>query len=111
MQLNAFQPAGVTSLVAASSSTGLAPSQIAASGVPGAMLANPSTQAIYVAIGSSLIAAAVPTTSIPSAGLCLGPGSKQSFTIPGNPNLRWLSAVTSGGVAAPGLFVTPGLGQ
>lgn len=108
---NAFQPAGITSLVAASSSTGLAPTQIGGSGVPGALLVNPSTQAIYVAFGSSSIAAAASTTALLSAGLCINPGVSKSFTIPGNPNLRWLSAVTSGGVAAPGLFVTPGLGQ
>ena len=101
----------ITAMVAASSSTGLAPTQIAGSGVPGVMVTNPSTQAIYIAIGSSSIAAAASTTSLPSAGLCLNPGVSKSITIPGNPNLRWLSAVTSGGVAAPGLFVTPGLGQ
>ena len=45
------------------------------------------------------------------AGITSLVATSKSFTIPGNRDLRWLSAVTSGGVAAPGLFVTPGLGQ
>lgn len=110
MQLNSFQPTGLTKLVAASSSTGLAATQVCTGSEQGLYLANPSTVPIYVALGSSAIAAAVPTTGTPAAGLCIPAGTQRPLTVPGS-NYGWLSAVTSAGAAAPGLFATPGLGQ
>jgi len=109
---NAFQPSGLTKLVAASSSTGLAATQVCTGSEQGLYLANPSTVPIYLAVGSSSVAAAMPTTGTPTAGLCLPAGSQRTLAVRGSPpGNGWLSAVTSAGAAAPGLFVTPGLGQ
>ena len=110
MQLNSFQPTGLTKLVAASSSTGLAATQVCTGSEQGLYLANPSTVPIYLAMGSSSVAAAVPTTGAPGFGLCIPAGVQRTLNVPGS-NFGWLSAVTSAGAAAPGLFATPGLGQ
>ena len=106
----AFQPSGLTKLVAASSSTGVAATQVCTGGEQGLYLANPSTVSIYVALGSSSVAAAMPTTGVPIAGLSLPAGTQRTLSAPGS-NFGWLSAVTSAGAAVPGLFVTPGYGQ
>ena len=108
MNIDAFYPQGLTDLVAASSSTSIAATQISTGNVCGAMLSNPSTVAIYVAVGSSLVAAAVPTTAAAALGLCIPGGQMRMIGVPNNPTFCWLSAVTSLGAAAPGLFVTPG---
>ncbi len=110
MSLNAFQISNLTKLVAASSSTGLAATQVCTGNEQGLMLSNPSTVSIYAALGSSSIAASVPTTATPGLGLCIPAGQMRSLSNPGG-NAGWLSAVTSAGSAAPGLFATPGLGQ
>ena len=110
MALNAFHPTGLSKLVAASSSTGLAATQVCTGGEQGLYLANPSTVPIYIALGSSNVAAAVPTTGTPTAGLCLPAGQQRALSVPGF-NFGWLSAVTSAGSEAPGLFATPGSGQ
>ena len=109
MSIQAFQISGTTKLVAASSSTGLAATQVCTAQEQGVYLANPSTVAIYVALGSSSIAAAQPTTGTPIAGLCIPAGTARTITSPGAN--AWLSAVTSAGSASPGLFATPGFGQ
>lgn len=111
MSIEVFRASGNTVLVAASSSTGLAATQISTSSVGGVYLANPSTVAIYVAIGSSSVAAAQPTTGIPATGMCLPNGASRTVFAPPNPDRCWISAVTSAGTAAPGLFATPGFGQ
>ena len=119
MSLNAFQISGPTVLVAASSSTGLAPTQLSTSpGVSqGVRLCYPSTagllsgQPIYVALGSSSVAAAVPTTSAPASGFPLAAGTERTILASPNKSFNWISAVTSAGTAAPGLFATPGYGQ
>ena len=110
MPLNTFQPVGLTKLVAASSSTGLAATQVCTGSEQGLYLSNPSTVPIYLAMGSSGIAASVPTTGAPGLGLCLPAGTQRTLSVPGS-NFGWLSAVTSAGAAAPGLYATPGLGQ
>jgi hypothetical protein len=111
MALNAFQPQGNTVLVAASSSTGLAPTQISTGNVMGAYLANPSSAlAIYCAIGTSTVAASVPTTAVPGVGMCIPFGTARTVVIPASSAANWISAVTSAGTAN-GLFVTPGFGQ
>lgn len=110
MTLAAFQPQGNTVLVAATSSTSVAPTQISTGNASGAYIANPSTAlAIYCAIGSSTVSASCPTTSAPG-GMCIPFGTARTVTIAPSSNLNWISAVTSGG-AANGLFVTPGFGQ
>lgn len=112
MSLAAFQIQGATVLVAASSSTGLPPTQVSANFVTGALLVNPSTVPIYVAFGSSSIAASVPTTSLPGFGACIRAGADRAFNIGPSPiNSQWCSAVTSAGAASPGLLVTPGFSQ
>ena len=109
--LNAFLPSltGTTKLVAASSSTGVAATQVCTGSEGGMMLSNPSTVTIYAAIGSSSVAAGQPTTGTPAAGMAIPAGQMRSVFIPGNGN-GWVSAVTSAGSAAPGLFATPGFG-
>jgi len=110
MALNPFQPLGNTRLVAASSSTAGTPTQVCPGGEQGLFVSNPSTVSIYLALGSSSVQAAMPTTSVPAAGLCLPSGQHRTLRVPGS-NYGWLSAVTSAGSAAPGLFATPGVGQ
>ena len=104
----AFQPQGQTVLVAASSSTGLAPTQISGSNVTGCLLTNASTVSIYLALGSSSIAASVPTTAASALGCCLPAGAQRAFNVGPSPSGTWLSAVTSAGAAVPGLYATPG---
>lgn len=112
MALNAFQPQGLTVLVAASSSTSVAATQLTTfTGISGVFLSNPSTMSLYIAIGSSSVSAAQPTTAVPISGLCLQSGKERTFTIGATTASNWISAVTSAGTAAPGLFATPGFGQ
>jgi len=107
--MRSFQIANATKLVAASSSTGLAATQVCTGQEQGMFVSNPSTVAVYLAIGSSSVAAAMPTTGTPSFGVCLPPSGFRSFDTPGTNG--WLSAVTSAGAAAPGVLATPGYGQ
>lgn len=109
MSLNSFQISNATKLVAASSSTGLAATQVCTGNEQGMFVSNPSTVSIYLAIGSSSVAAAMPTTAAPAPGACLPPSASRAFSVPGSNG--WLSAVTSAGAAAPGLLATPGFGQ
>lgn len=113
MSLNAFQvaPIALTKLVAASSSTSVAATQVCTGSEQGMLLSNPSTVPLYVAIGSSNVSAAQPTTGTPATGICIPSGAVRTFSTPGAPTYGWLSAVTSAGSAAPGLFATPGFGQ
>lgn len=113
MSLNAFQAANsaLTKLVAATSSTSVAATQVCTGSEQGMYLSNPSTVSLYVSIGSSSVSAAQPTTGTPATGICLPAGAVRVFGTPGAPTLGWLSAVTSAGSAAPGLFATPGFGQ
>jgi hypothetical protein len=111
MTIAAFQPSGITKLVAASSSTSVAATQVCTGSEQGMFVSNPSTVTIYLAFGSSTISAAAPTTAVPASGLCLPAGTKHAFATPGSPAaVGWLSAVTSAGSAAPGIFATPGFG-
>lgn len=107
--MRAFQIANTTKLVAASSSTGLAATQVCTGQEQGMFVSNPSTVAIYLAIGSSSVAAGLPSTGTPALGACLPPSAARAFDTPGSNG--WLSAVTSAGAAAPGIFATPGYGQ
>ena len=109
MSLTPFQIANTTKLVAASSSTSAGGTQVSTGNEQGLYLANPSTVPIYVALGSSSVQAAVPTTATPSMGLCLPAGQQRALSNPGS--YGWLSAVTSAGAAVPGLYATPGVGQ
>lgn len=110
-----FSPTGPTVLVAASSSTSVAATALSTTeGVVHAVrLCYPTTGnvgvPVYAALGSSSIAAAVPTTATPAAGMPVPAGS--DFVMLAGPGLSysWLSAVTSAGTAAPGLFATPGV--
>lgn len=105
-----FGAGALTKLVAASSSTSVAATQVCTGGEQGMFVSNPSTVAIYIAAGSSSVQAAQPTTGAPAAGLCLPPSAYRTFSNQGG-NYGWLSAVTSAGSAAPGVFATPGFGQ
>jgi len=107
--MRSFQIANPSKLVAASSSTGLQATQVCTGNEQGMFVSNPSTVAIYLAIGSSNVQAAMPTTGAPAYGACLPPSAARSFDTPGS--LGWLSAVTSAGAAAPGVIATPGYGQ
>jgi len=63
----AFRPSlnGTTKLVAASSSTSVAATQVCTGGEQGMLLTNPSTVTLYVTIGSSTVSAAMPSTGTP----------------------------------------------
>jgi hypothetical protein len=109
---NSFCPQGNTVLVAASSSTGVAATQLTTNpGIQMAYIANPSTALpVYVAFGSSSVAASYPSTTTPSAGMCIPFNSARVFVISPSLTNNWISAVTSAG-ASLGLFATPGYGQ
>lgn len=110
MDSKPFEPQGPTVLVLASSTTGSAATQISTANQNGAMLVNPSTFPIYALLGSSDVAAAVPTTAPSSnAGMCIPPGIVSTVTIAPSSARNWLSAVTSAGGPA-NLFATPGFG-
>lgn len=107
-----FAPSGNTVLVAASSSTSIAATQLSTTdGVVHAVrLVCPTTGGVgapvYVAIGSSAVGASVPSTATPSAGTPMAPGSDLILHAGPNITYAWLSAVTSAGTAS--LFATPG---
>lgn len=105
-----FRPQGNSILVLTSSSTGQPAQQISTAGIVETYIANSSTVPIYVAFGSSLVAAAVPTTATPAAGMCFPSGSGGVLATGPNPTVNWISAVTSAG-SAPGVYATPGSGQ
>lgn len=116
--LNAFQPSGPTVLVAATSSTGAAATQLSTTpGVcNGVRLCYPTTGStpgvpVYVALGSSSIAAGVPTTATPALGLPVRSGETITIFVGPGLNSNWISAVTSAGSAVGGLYATPGYGQ
>lgn len=109
MSFTAFQQQGPTVLVAATSSTGTAATQVCTGNQQGMFLSNPSTVPIYCAVGSSTVAAGQPTTATPCPGLALRAGASFTLTVAGGSSVvGWLSAVTSAGAAAPGVFATPG---
>jgi hypothetical protein len=106
---DAFRPVLNTSLILVSSSTGLAAQQVSSSYTPAVLLSNPSTVAVYIALGTSSIAAGQPTTAAPCPGMCLPAGRERVFSLGPGPSASWCSAVTSAGAAI--LFSTPGSGQ
>jgi hypothetical protein len=104
MPITSFQPSGATALIAASSSTASTPTQVSTGGQQGMYIANPSTVPVYFATGqTSAVLAAVPTTAVPTAGLCIPAGQGKDITTPPG---GWLSAATSAGTAS--VFATPG---
>lgn len=110
MNTGAFYEQGNTVLVAASSSTSQTPTQVSTAGISACHLSNPCTVTLYVSIGTSAsaVAAAQPTTAVPCEGLCLPAGETRVVGLGPNPSNCWISAATSAGTAAPGLFATPG---
>lgn len=107
MSNESFRPVGNSVLAAASSSTAGTPTALTPGGMPSCYVANPSTSSLYIAFGSSTIQAAVPTTAIPTVGLCLL--SAQARVFNAGPDSFYISAVTSAGSASA--FATPGVGQ
>jgi hypothetical protein len=110
MSNDSFRPAGNTVLLSVTTSTALGPTQWNATSMPAAYVANNSTNAVYLAFGSSAApAASVPTTG-GAASVCLLAGESRVFGPgPGITNKGWLSAVTSAATAS--LYVTAGTGQ
>ena len=107
---SAFRPSGPTVLVVATSSTGTAPTQWATGNQMGCYIANGSTTMVYVAFGSSTVAAGQPTTAAPGLGLAMPSSTARAFTFgPNTANAGWVSIVTSAGSSAL-VFVTPGHG-
>jgi hypothetical protein len=109
MSAEPFKPQGNSKLILVSSSTGQVAQQISSAYVPATLLSNPSTVAIYIALGSSSVAAGQPTTATACVGLCLPAGRERVFGLGPSPTVSWCSAVTSAGSAL--LFSTPGSGQ
>ena len=107
-QDSAFRPVGNTVLVAATSSTGQAATKWNTVGMSGCWVSNQSTLAVWLAWGSSSVAASIPTTLTPSLGLALPSTLSRCFSLGPNDNLAWISAVTTGGSA--NIYVTPGIG-
>ncbi len=99
-----FKPCGNTILISASSDAS-AGQQVSTGSVPNARLFAPAGN-VWVAIGTSSVAAAVPTTAVPSNGVLLPTAVPTVLDI--GPN-AYLSAITTAG--ASGLvYITPGLG-
>ena len=107
-QDSAFRPSGNTVLVVATSSTGQTPTLWSTGNMSGCWVSNQSTLAVWLAWGSSAIAAGIPTTAAPCAGLALPSTLSRCFTLGPNNAVAWISAVTSGGSA--NIYVTPGYG-
>lgn len=105
MAFRSFLPSGNTCLIAATSSTGSAATQVSTGSQQGMYIANTSTASVpvYVAAGSSSIQAACPTTATPAVGMCILPGRAVPIA---TPPAGWLSAVTSAG--SVNVFATPG---
>lgn len=105
MAFTAFQPQGTTKLIAASSSTASTATQVSTGGNQGMWVVNASTATlpVYVAVGSSDVQAACPTTGTPAQGLCIPAQTGKNITTPPG---GWLSAATSAGSAS--VFATPG---
>jgi len=107
---SAFRPQGNTVLVVATSSTGAAPTNWSPGNVSGCYVSNGSTTMVYLAFGSSSVAASQPTTAAPGLGIALPSSTAKAFTFgPNTANAGWVSAVTSAGSSAL-VFVTPGHG-
>lgn len=102
--LQAFQPQGNTSLIAATTtaSAGIQPSTGA---IVGMRVATVGSGPAYLAFGSSTVAAALPTTSTPGAGFPIQPNSVETFNFAPN---TWLSAITTGGTVQ--VYATAGFG-
>ena len=106
---NAFRPTGNTVLVIATSSTGTAATQWSTGGMPTCFCVNASTAPVYLAWGSSLVTAGIPSTGTPIQGLVLLSTLSRCFQIGPSPSASgWVSAVTSGGSA--NVYITPGVG-
>ena len=101
----AFLPQGATKLLSVSTSTAIDATQVCTGGQQGMYIANPSTNAVYLAFGSSSVGASLPSTGTASAGLCLPNGAAGTFR---TPPAGWLSAVTSAGTAT--VYATAGEG-
>lgn len=105
---SAFRPCGNTVLVVATSSTGQLATNWSTGNMSQCWVSNQSTLAVWLAWGSSTVAASIPTTGTPSLGLALPSTLSRCFTVGPNNNVAWISAVTSGGSA--NIYVTPGIG-
>ena len=107
---SAFRPSGNTVLVVATSSTGTAATNWSTGNQHQCWISNGSTTMVYIAFGSSLVAAGQPTTAIPTLGLALPSSSSHAFTFgPNTASAGWVSVVTSAGSSAL-VFITPGIG-
>ena len=105
--IGAFRPQGNSLLILTSSSTGAQAQQLSTGSATEVMLTNASTAAVvYVAFGSSSIAAVCPTTSAPGVGMALPFSFAKVFSY--GPANNWISAVTSAGSAT--LYAQPGSG-
>lgn len=93
-------PAGTAVLVAASSSTASTPTNLGTGrNAEAALLSNISTSPVYVALGSSSVQAAVPTTATPAVGWCIPAGQTFQASVSPSTNSNWISAATSAGSA------------
>jgi hypothetical protein len=100
----AFKPGGNSILIAVTSDASVG-RQVSTGSIPNARFLATSGSA-WVAMGSSSIAAVVPTTAVPANGVLIP--SAIPFYLDIGPNV-YLSAVSSAGATAT-LYVTPGLG-
>lgn len=102
--MHSFMPEGATSLIAVTSTPSTA-AQISSGNVAGVLITNLGSVVAYIAMGSSTVSAALPSTSAPATGSPVLPNSAATYEVrPG----FYLSAVTSAGTAA--LYATPGSG-
>lgn len=109
MSLDAFQPQGLSQLIAATTTASTA-IQLSAVGAPAARVVTDA--AVFVAWGSSTgssgITATAPTTSTPANGMRMLANSLEVFTL-GGQNL-WLSFITSAAAGA-NVWVVGGYGS
>ena len=107
MPLTAFMPQGNTALTAATTvaSAGIQPST---GGIQGLRAFSVGAGITFLAIGTSTVTAALPTTATPGNGFPLEPNVPNIFTIPPN---AYVSVICSSVAGAASVYFTPGFGQ
>lgn len=99
-----FTPQGNTSLTKATT-TASAAVQPSTAGVDAVSVFAASTALCLIAFGVSTATAALPTTSVPAAGIPFQGNTLMRFQVPNN---AWYSVITSTAGGTADVYVTPG---
>lgn len=102
-------PSGLTKLISATTA-GAVLTQVCTGGEQGVLLVNNSSGAVFVAMGSSSVVAAVPSTAVPATGICINANTNRAFWMPGGPNMGYIDAIGNVTGVTVKLYATPGFG-